>query len=690
MKAGERLRLRFVFGSLGVVPVFLGGWLGWVQVAQAGQIVRDGKPPLPLVADTADRQALGSEVVPRPRGTIVDRNGAALAVDCEGYDVRARIVVPNKEGKTCEGLRAWIGELAGDFARAMAADPDLADRGEALREHRAQFDELLEKNFKLDRLPATGPVPEGQPRVVDVRIAGGVDVLAVVDALREIGERRGSVTMHFLRSWHRAYPERKFTYGLVGHVDSRWQVAENGVPQITTFGVCGLESLAALQPDVAASRDFLRDGKGQTYFKAPLESASRPNVLHSTIDIDLQRCAVRELATQAEAGAREGTVTIPAWGALVLVEVATGDVLAAASWHRDAKKPEASAFTPYQSLYEPGSIVKPLVFAYALEAGALDWSHEFDCAAGSAEYRERIGAVAGSRVVRDDHACSVLTPHGILMNSSNIGATYVGLQLEREQWQDYMRFFGFGESLRLHMPHERRGGTDSRSFDPSIPLRSFKRNSAISFSFGYEMQVTAMHIARAYLRLFRGASADLRLCRGVEVGGQWLEAPSYRQTASRFRPEVVDAVRAAMVDVVSADPHATGTYLHARMLKEEGIDLHGVVAGKTGTAASKIGIPGRGKVESRNASFVGFLPVEQPRWLAVCVLQKDDSARFYGGSYAAPPAVRLLLQCQNLEQRRVLQREPQSAFDGSGGQTRTAIGSPGIQAEASGFGDKRR
>ena len=637
MKAGEQFRLRFVFGSLGVVPVFLGGWLGWVQVAQAGQITRDGKPPLPLVAATADRQALGSEVVPRPRGTIVDRNGAALAVDCEGYDVRARIVVPVKEGKTCETLRAWIGELAGEFARAMVADPDLADRGEALREHRAEFEKLLNTNFKVDRLPATGPVPEGQPRVVDVRIAGGVDVLAVVDALREIGERRGSVAMHFLRSWHRAYPERQFTHGIVGHVDSRWQLGENGVPQIATFGVCGLESLAALQPDAASSRDILRDGKGLTYFKAPLESASRPNVLHSTIDIDLQRCAVRELAAQAEAGAREGTQTIPLWGSLVLIEMATGDVLAAASWHRDAKKPEATAFTPYQSLYEPGSIVKPLVFAYALEAGALDWSHPFDCAPGSSDYRERIGAVAGSRVVRDDHSCSVLTPHGILVNSSNIGATYVGLQLEREQWQDYMRYYGFGDSLRLHMPHERRGGTDARSFDPTIPLRSFKRNSAISFSFGYEMQVTAMHIARAYLRLFRGASADLRLCRGVEVDGQWLEAPTYSHSGAQFRPEVVDAVRAAMVDVVSNDPHATGLHLHTRMLKEEGIDLHGIVAGKTGTAASKIGIPGRGKVESRNASFVGIMKAGDARQLQalrLACIQRDDlefRLRYVGG-----------------------------------------------------------
>ena len=37
MKAGERLRLGFVFGLMGFVPVFLAGWLGYVQLAQAGE-----------------------------------------------------------------------------------------------------------------------------------------------------------------------------------------------------------------------------------------------------------------------------------------------------------------------------------------------------------------------------------------------------------------------------------------------------------------------------------------------------------------------------------------------------------------------------------------------------------------------------------------------------------------------------
>jgi hypothetical protein len=127
--------------------------------------------------------------------------------------------------------------------------------------------------------------------------------------------------------------------------------------------------------------------------------------------------------------------------------------------------------------------------------------------------------------------------------------------------------------------------------------------------------------------------------------------------------------------------------MHARMLKELGIDLHGVIGGKTGTAASSIGIPGRGKVASKNASFVGFLPAAAPRWLAVCVLQKDDNARFYGSSYAAPPVVRLLLQCQQLAERRQLHQE---SSGGGNGQVPTGSATPGDSGWGRGLQGQRR
>lgn len=676
MRDGELTRVRFAFGCLGAVPVFLAGWLAWLQVAQAGELEREGRAPLRLVPATADGQAHRSEKVPAPRGTIVDRRGNVLALDCEVYEVRADIRVPAGVRKDVTRFRGWLTDLVDSLGLALADDPELADRSDVRRRHVERLAKAMAREFKTAQLPESGPVPAEHPGRADLLVDGDVEVLSVIEALRRVpAEKRfATVTMHFLRSYQRAYPERDLTHGIVGHLATHWEKDAAGRQQLRTVGVSGLEAFAALKPESGTARSFLKDGRGNPYFLAPLADAPTATVVQGTLDIDLQRIAIRELSAQAERGAREGKVTVPKWGALILVEIATGDVLAAASWHRDQKNPQAAAFTPTQMLCEPGSVVKPLVLAYAYEAGVLDWDHVFDCNPHGADYRERIAGLGRAKPVRDDHPCHELNAHGILLNSSNIGAAYCGLLLDRAQWQDYMRFYGFGRPLELGLPHESLGGTHKDSFDSKVTLRSFRANSAISFSFGYELQVTAMHMARAYLRLFRGANAQLRVCRGVEVDGTFHAAPKPADGGPRLRPEVIDAVRAAMVDVVSDDPHATGAHLHAAMLKELGIDLHGVIAGKTGTAASLNPVKDRGMVSMRNASFVGFLPVEQPRWLAVCVLQKDDSAKFYGGSYAAPPVVRLLLQCQQLEQQRLLRQELR---DGSGGQTREVSGTPG-------------
>ena len=119
----------------------------------------------------------------------------------------------------------------------------------------------------------------------------------------------------------------------------------------------------------------------------------------------------------------------------LLVEIESGDVLAAASWHRNVQNQKNASFTPYQSVFEPGSIVKPLVLGYAYESGTLDWDHVYDCRLDSRDYRQTISGLGRRKKVRDDHDCGELTAHGILVNSSNIGATLIGLGLAREQWR---------------------------------------------------------------------------------------------------------------------------------------------------------------------------------------------------------------------------------------------------------------
>lgn len=669
MKPGELLRIRVAFGALLMVPVFLAGWLGWLQVVQAGTIERRDGSLLPLVAKTADRQGWKVETIPAPRGSVVDRNGSVLAADYETYEVRASVGVPSKCRHDLSLFRPWVDRLVDRLARALVADPEETGRDVLYAKYRKRLAAAAKRSWRIGELPETGEWPENHPRTADFLVAVNVDRLAVINALRayHLSKAYPTVAMHFMHGYRRVYPERELTHGIVGHVNSFRVEQPGGGVTLETAGVCGLESFAALQPREGGHRRYLADGQRRPYFVAPVENAPEGAVLHATLDLDLQRAAVRLLNEQCEQPHHLYKDKYARWGALTLIEIATGDVLAAASWHRGDAPEQARPFAPYQNLFEPGSIVKPLVLSYALEVGALDWTHEYDCHPDHATYDSLIRGLGRRKKVEDDHECNLLTPHGILVNSSNIGAAFIGLQLSREQWQDYIAAYGFGVSLGINLPGESRGGTHPRSFAPDIPLRSFRANSAISFSFGYEMTATVMQVARAYMRMFRGLGADLRLVKALELDGEWHDVPARQDTGPCYRPEVLEAVRRAMVDVVSNDKHATGEWVHALLLKERGIDLHGLIGGKTGTAVSSVGTRDGKKVKRRNASFVGFLPADNPRWLAVCVQQNDGSAHFYGGRYAAPPAVKLLLECQRLFEQRSLHQESRI---NSGGQTR--------------------
>ncbi len=674
MKPGELLRVRVAFGALGAVPIFLAGWLGWVQVAQAGTIDRRDGRPVPLVASTADSQGWKVEAIPAPRGSVMDRNGVILSADSPTYEVRASVDAPRAVRNDLAKFRPWVGRLVTRLATGLVSDQD--GRDQLFERHHRRLLAAAYRAWRVDLLPHAGRWPAGHRRNADFLVAKGVDRLAVIEALRsdDLSGDYPTMVMHLMQSYRRVFPDRELTYGIVGHVATEKVELPSGRTGVKSTGI-GLESFRALKPQASGRRRLLRDGRRNDYFVAPVEGAPVGAVMHATLDLELQRHAVTLLADRCEESLSSRSKKYVKWGAIVLVELDTGDVLASASWHRgqvgSKSYPQAnlkaSPFAPYQSLFEPGSIVKPLVFSYALEVGALDWSQSYDCNSTHQTYKKLIKSLGRRRPVVDDHDCSELTPHGIIVNSSNIGAAFVGLQLSRPQWQDYMKVYGFGQTLGLKLPHESFGGNHRNSFNPKTKLRGFRANSAISFSFGYEMMATAMQVSRAYLRMFRGLGADLRLVKAVEIDGVRHDLPIKIGDGPHYKPEVVDAVRLAMLDVVSNDEHATGSYVHRKVLKEKGIDIHGLIGGKTGTAESSVRTYEGKKAKVRNASFVGFLPADKPRWLAVCVLQNDVSAHFYGGRYAAPPAVELLLRCQQHWERSSLHQGSQF---GSGGQTR--------------------
>jgi len=660
LRPGERTRVRVLFFGLGAVPLFLAGWLAHVQVFQKGQLSRGpDRPPLRLGAEAVDAQSDVTVKLPAPRGTILDRNGAVLAIDCDTYEVRAEVRVPAKEREDAQRFHAFLAGLADDLSDALVRDPAGQERSRLREQHRSAIAGRLERTFRVSELPRSGTLPKGAvPTRGNVLVATDVDALANISALRAVDAARSHLQVDLQMKHKRVYPDREYTWGVVGF-EMTVEVPGRRGPKDKSYvrwGATGMERLAALQPGESGARTVMQDVAQRYYWTGPADLPSPAAMLHTTIDLDMQRAACRELDRQAATRAATGKTVFPQWGSLLLVEIRTGEVMAMASFHRDEPNPKLAQVAPYQALYEPGSIVKPLVFAWALQKGGLDWNEPIDCTS-SGQHHERVVEETGRRV-RDDHAVGVVSPHWALVNSSNIGAVKVGSKLSKDQWQDWFRFHGFGQSLGLGLVHEQNGGHHKDSFAPK-PETQFRRWSLSSFSQGYELQVNAMQVARAYLSMLRGTQSDLKLYRAVDLGDMAVAAPEDTNRPRELDPATVDAVTSALTDVLSADEGATGRFVRERFEKEEGIDLHGLVAGKTGTAVSATVVKGKGKLEVRNASFVGFAPANNPRYLAVCVLQKEGNARFYGGSYAAPPAIRLLLHALRMEEQRRLRQEPQ-------------------------------
>ena len=150
MTRGERMRVRFLFMALGCVPVFLAGWFGWLQVLQAGELSRGSGRTVPLVARTADWQRDRKELLPGPRGTITDRHGATMAIDCEAFEVRAEVRPPRKCRRDYADLRQYLRDLTARLVDALTRDPGLANRGVARRRLEHDLRRRLIATFELE------------------------------------------------------------------------------------------------------------------------------------------------------------------------------------------------------------------------------------------------------------------------------------------------------------------------------------------------------------------------------------------------------------------------------------------------------------------------------------------------------------------------------------------------------------
>jgi cell division protein FtsI (penicillin-binding protein 3) len=507
-------------------------------------------------ADRGESQTTSTYTLPAPRGLILDRNGAELALSVDSPSVYAdpRAVADRP------GTAKQLAKLLGREEKTLRA--------------------RLERNGQFAYL-ARWVSEETAKRVAALDLPG----------------------IAILREARRAYPQRS----LAAHV--------LGFANIDGVGVRGVEQLEdAWLRGEARAVPVLRDARRRALASAeidPRRAAGGDVAL--TIDAAVQAEAEQALADGVAAAKARG-------GLVVAMDPKTGDVIALAE--HPPFDPNAFRDTPFErtrarsflDAVEPGSTMKPIVVAAALEKGAIRANDRIDCEGGA-------WRVPG-KTLRDFHPHGILDVEGVIRVSSNIGAAKIGYEVGPEFHYDVLRKLGFGAPSGLGFPDESAG-----------LLRPWKRWRPVdhaTISFGQGISVTPVQLAAAFGAFANdGVWQAPRLVLGRRSPGGALEPVKLAPGRRAMKPEVARAVLHMMESVVGEE----GTGKRAA--------LRGVrVAGKTGTAQKIDPETGFYSQRSYLGWFVGVAPVEDPKLVIAVMIDEPRGVRV-GGVVAAPVFARV-------------------------------------------------
>lgn len=364
-----------------------------------------------------------------------------------------------------------------------------------------------------------------------------------------------------------------------------------------------LDSLLAGKPGTAM---VMRDARGRK-FDSPGASGTTPvtgNTVVLTINHSLQEIADRALADAVVKMGAEG-------GDVVVLDPANGDILAMASQRRD---PRATASTALTEPYEPGSTLKPIIAAALLEKGRARETDVMNTYNGQ--------LTINGRTINDEHRAAHLTLAEVIRWSSNIGIVQFAERLSPREEYEVLRDFGFGTPTGVPYPVEAAGTLRE-------PAR-WSKQSANSMAMGYEVAVTPLQLAAAYVALANdGELLEPRLVKEVRSpDGHVLYRRERRVIRRVLSPEVARRVRTLLLGVVE-EGTATKADLGSFSL-----------AGKTGTARRTIG--GRYAKGQHLSTFVGLFPADHPQF--VILVKLDNPRGAYVGGLTAAPVTKTVLE----------------------------------------------
>ena len=403
------------------------------------------------------------------------------------------------------------------------------------------------------------------------------------------------------QQYARFYPQDEMAAEVVGYADNDHR------------GQAGVElSQQELLERNALSLYIRRSGQG-TILPAFLPQdllQSNDWQVKLTLDMRLQRAARESLKEQLKAfKAKRGTVMI--------MDAMDGSILAMVNEPTfnpnkyGQAKVELFKNWSVSDLYEPGSTLKPVNVAIALNAKAI--TPETTVNDGGSV---RVGPWIISN--SDKSGGGTVDVAHIIQYSSNVGMVGLMRHLKPDDYYTRLQAVGLDSKTGIDLPGEVASYLKPREEFVSQPIE------LATTSFGQGLSLTPVKLLQLHAALANGGRlVTPHVVKGlVDAGGNLHWKPNHPEK-NIFTPQDSYRVVQMMENVVTK-----GTAKAAR------IDGYRI-GGKTGTA-EKAGPRGGYSATAKITSFIAILPVEKPRYVVLAVVDEPQGGNTYGGTVAAP------------------------------------------------------
>ena len=366
----------------------------------------------------------------------------------------------------------------------------------------------------------------------------------------------------------------------------------------------------------------LKDNRGRVIKDLMLIRDAKPGKdLQLSIDLRLQYLAYRELKAVVDAHKARG-------GTLVMLDADSGEVLAMVnqgSFNPNDRSQLSSQHLRNKAitdLFEPGSTMKPLTVAAALESGGYQPDTKVDTSPGYRRF--------GRFTIRDARNYGQLALSDIIVKSSNVGVSKIANDLGGDALRAFYARLGLGQGTGIGFPGEAVGVLPARP--------SWQPVEEATLSYGYGLSVNALQLAQAYMVLANG---------GIRYPVSLVRQEQKPQGQRVLSEQVSLAVRNMLRDAV-----AKGTGGRAQPA------LY-AAGGKTGTV-HLVGASGYEK-DQYKAIFAGMAPMDDPRIVTVVAVDAPQAGEYYGGEVAAPVFARVMSDAL-----RLLNVKPRLEMTGAG------------------------